>query len=138
MGLTVKLKKINKNAFRDAEANSGDQRLSSDGEKKGRQVGQDQEEQGKYQVQGTMQPLSVHVGGPGSGKGGEAEAVSSSRPRRQRTQINVKKPGKKTSFISFSHVGVKKKTFYIYIYIYIYMYIRFCYRLADFLKRRYL
>merc|ERR1711915_531006 len=74
--------------FENAEANSGNQGLFADGEAKGCQVRQDQEEQGKHQVQGAMQPLPVHFGGSRSRKGGEAEAIPPSRTRRQGTQVD--------------------------------------------------
>merc|ERR1712136_599614 len=51
---------------------------------------QDQEEQSQHQVQGEMQPLSLHVGRSRSRKGGEAQAVSPPWTRRQ--GIEVKKP----------------------------------------------
>merc|ERR1711915_94123 len=74
--------------FENAEANSGNQGLFADGEAEGCQVRQDQEEQGKHQVQGAMQPLPLHFGGSRSRKGGEAEAISPSRTRRQGTQVD--------------------------------------------------
>merc|ERR1711915_770631 len=74
--------------FENAEANSGNQGLFADGEAEGCQVRQDQEEQGKHQVQGAMQPLPVHLGGSRSRKGGEAEAIPPSRTRRQGAQVD--------------------------------------------------
>merc|ERR1712035_39628 len=64
--------------------------------RKGCQVCQDQKEQGQHQVQGAMQPLSLHFGRPRSRKGGEAEAVSSSRPRRQ--GVEVKREWRKNEY----------------------------------------
>merc|ERR1712189_47100 len=73
--------------FENAEANSGNQGLFVDGEAEGRQVRQDQEEQGQHQVQGAMQPLPLHFGGSRSRKGREAEAVPPSRTRRQGVEV---------------------------------------------------
>merc|ERR1712198_96935 len=75
--------------FQNAEANPGDQRLFVDGAHKGCQVCQDQEEQSQHQVQGEMQPLSLHVGRSRPRKSGEAQAVSP--PWTCRQGVEVKK-----------------------------------------------